>query len=260
MAQMVEKVRPAIENYGTALQRIKFYTNLSAMAMRRDRYVVSDEILQNARMAVTAAREVGYGSDYNNAEFILGFCLLWRGDLDEAEKQFGISIQASERTGDVTTLSRCLTYLTIIYRKRCDPANVCKYAEQSRDVSAVGQMIEYIGMAQANLAWAARRDARLSEAFELSEQAWETMQKTPQAQMFAWVVVWPLVAITLAQNRIAESVGFARKLFGPTTQPQPDAIAAILLAAIQAWEQENPEQATFCLTQAISLAEPLGYL
>jgi hypothetical protein len=69
-----------------------------------------------------------------------------------------------------------------------------------------------------------------------------------------------LVVINLTQDRIAESVSFARKLFGPTTQPQPEVIAALLLVAIQAWEQEKPELATFCLTQAVSLAKPLEYL
>ena len=190
-------------------------------------------------------RETGVGSEQNFAEFVLGFDLLWHWDLKEAEKQFLIALQASERTGDVTTETRCLTYLTVTYRKLGDVPNVKTYAARSLEAAAIGQMIEYIGMAQANLAWAARREGKILEAQKLAEAAWETLQKTIQSQMFSWVAVWPLIGIYLAQNRTAEAIEFARMLLAPTTQPQPETIAALLQAAIQAWEQE-PVRAGFC--------------
>jgi tetratricopeptide (TPR) repeat protein len=260
MMELADKVRPAVEHYGTPLQRGKFYSNLAMAAVRRDRYVISDEILAVARKGAGIIKEVGVGSEYNYGEFLLGFCLLWHGDLEEAEKQFQIALQASERTGDVTIESRTLTYLTITYRKRGDIGKVRSLAARSQEAAAIGQMIEYISMAQANLAWAARREGKLLEARELGDAAWETMQKTAQAQMFAWVALWPLIGICLARNQLTEAVDYTRKLLVPVAQPQPDALAAPLQAAIQAWEQEQPEQAYAYLTQAAALAEPMGYL
>jgi eukaryotic-like serine/threonine-protein kinase len=132
--------------------------------VRRDRYVISDEILDNARRALNLTQETGYGSEYNFEEFMLGYCLLWRGDLAEAESQLQYSLQACERAGDVTIETRCLTCLTITFRKRGDISRVQDYACRSLAAAAVGQMIEYTGMAQANQAWALRREGKLEEA------------------------------------------------------------------------------------------------
>jgi tetratricopeptide (TPR) repeat protein len=260
MMDLVEKVRPAVERYGAPLQLGKLYFSIALALVRRDRYVISDEILAYARKGVEILRETGVGSEQNFAEFGLGFDLLWHGDLKEAETQFLIALQVSERTGDVTTETRCLTYLAVTYRKLGDVPNVKTYAARSLEAAAIGQMIEYTGMAKANLAWAARREGNILEAQQLAEAAWETMQKTIQSQMFSWVAVWPLIGICLAQDRTAEAIDFARMLLAPTTQPQPETIAAHLLAAVQAWEQEQPEQSYASLSLAAGLAEPLGYL
>jgi class 3 adenylate cyclase/DNA polymerase III delta prime subunit len=260
MMALVEKVRPAVERYGTPLQLGKLYYNIALALVRRDRYVISDEILAYVRKAVEILRETGVGSEQTFAEFHLGFELLWHGDLKEAENQLLIALQASERTGDVTTETRCLTYLAVTYRKLGDVPNVKTYAARSLEAAAIGQMIEYTGMAKANLAWAARREGKILEAQKLAEAAWETMQKTIQSQMFNWVAVWPLIGICLAQHQTAEAIDFARMLLAPTTQPQPETIASPLQAAIQAWEHGRPAQAFASLTQAVALAKPLGYL
>ncbi len=260
MMELVEKVRPAVERYGAPLQLGKLYYNIALALVRRDRYVISDEILAYSRKAAEILRETGAVSEYNFAEFGLGFNLLWHWDLKEAEKQFLIALQSSKRTGDVTIETRSLTYLAITYRKLGDMPNVKTYAARSLEAAAIGQMIEYTSMAKANQAWAARREGNLDEARLLAEDSWETMQKTPQAQMLTWVAVWPLVAIRLAYQQVAEAVEYARLLIHPKTQPQPEAIAARLQAAIQAWEQGQPEQASTELTQAAALAEPLGYI
>jgi tetratricopeptide (TPR) repeat protein len=260
MTLLAEKVRPAIERYGTPSQRSKFFSDLALMTYRRDRYVISDETLAYNSQALSAAQQSGSPGELAWAQFLSGFSRLWHGDLNEAEETLQASLQLCERTGDVTTQSRCLTYLTVTYRKRGDIEKVRRFAARSQEAAAIGQMIEYVSMAEANLAWAARREGKLAEARELGEAAWMTMQKTVQAQMFVWVAVWPLIGICLAQNRLAEAVEYARKLFSPTTQPQPKAVAACLQAAVHAWEQGKPEKASTSLTQAANLAEPLGYL
>jgi eukaryotic-like serine/threonine-protein kinase len=260
MALLAEKVRPAIERYGTPPQRANFYGDLVMMNLRRDHYVVSEETLTYAAQAVSAAQQSSIQSELAWPQFMLGFSLLWHGDLEKAEEALQVTLHITELTGDVTTQSRCLTYLTVTYRKCGDVENVLKYAARSLEVAAIGQMIEYTSMAQANQAWAARRQGKLLEAKELGMAAWETMQKTIQSQMFAWVAVWPLLGLSLAQNQITDAVDFVRKLLAPTTQPQPEALAAPLQAAIQAWEQGKTEQAAAALHQAAKLAEPLGYL
>ena len=260
MTQLVEKVRPAIERVGTPLQRSKFFCSLVTIAYRRDRYVIDEETLALGAEAVAAARQTDSLEQLGWAQFLSGFSHLWHEDLDEADEQLRAALQTSERSGDVTTQTRCLTYLTVVYRKRGEIEQVLRFAARSHETAAVGQMIEYIGMAQANLAWAARRQGKFAEATELGVAAWETMQKTMQAQVLAWVAVWPLLGLALAARETSNAVEYARQLTNPTTQPQPEVLAVPLLAAIQAWEQEKPVEAYACLTQAAVLAEPIGYL
>lgn len=230
------------------------------MLLRRDRYVISEETLSDTRIAVKAAQEGGLASQLSLTTFMLGFVLLWHDDLDQAEKEMLSALKLAETTGDVTIMSRCLTYLTVLHRKRGDIEKVRQYAARSQETAAIGQMIEYTGMAQANLAWAARREGRSAEARELGDAAWETMQRTPQAQMMSWVAVWPLVALRLEAGRIADAVEYARLLIKPTTQPQPEELALPIQSAIDAWERGETENARIHLTKAAELAEPKGYL
>ncbi len=259
MTSLVERVRPVVERYGAPLQRAMFYGNLTITALRRDRYVVSDEILADAERAMAVTREIGDEGTLSLADFVLGFTLLWHGEFEAAEKHLQASLQWRERSGDLGAQAQCLTYLTITFRKRSDVESVRRYAERSQEISISAQAMSYLSMAQANLAWVARRSQQMEEARTLGEAAWETLRQTPQAQMFNWIAVWPLVGINLAQQRIADAIDYARLLLDPRTQPQPEPLAALLQSAIHAWEQDQPEQASADLTQAARLAEPLGY-
>ena len=260
MQQLTEKVFPLLETHSTPQQRAMFYWNHAAMLLRRDRYVISEETLSDVHLAVKAAHEGALASQLSLTTFMLGFALLWHHDLDQAEKEFLSALKLAETTGNVTIMSRCLTYLTVLHRKRGDVEKVRHYAARSQETAAIGQMIEYTGMAQANLAWAARREGRSAEARELGDTAWETMQKTPQAQMISWVAVWPLVGLRLEDGRIADAIEYSRLLMKPSTQPQPEELAVPLQSAIDAWERGETENARIHLTKAAELAEPKGYL
>ena len=260
MIQLAEKVRPALDAYGTPLQRSKFFTDLVAMALRRDRYVVSEETLTDAHAAVAAAQESENLREVGWAQFMLGFTYLWHGDLDEAERQLQAALELTEQTGDVTVQSRCLTYLTITNRKRGQVAEVRDIASRSLVVATAGKMPEYISMAKGNLAWVARRQGNLSQAQELGQAAFDLFKQTVQGQMFPWVVLWPLIGTRLAQNQIAEAIEYVRGLFTPTGQLPPEALASVLEEVIQSWEGGQTEKTQVYLVQASQLALQMGYL
>jgi class 3 adenylate cyclase/tetratricopeptide (TPR) repeat protein/ABC-type dipeptide/oligopeptide/nickel transport system ATPase component len=134
MTLLAKQMRSAVEQYGTPLQRSDFFSNLAAMNLRRDRYIVSDETLTYARMGAAASREWGDPnaiSTTGGAQFLLGFTQLWHGDLDDAEEQLRTSLQEVEQTGRVSEQSRCLTYLTIVQRKRGQIEEARQYALRS---------------------------------------------------------------------------------------------------------------------------------
>jgi serine/threonine protein kinase/tetratricopeptide (TPR) repeat protein len=116
MTKLAEKMQPAVEQYGKPVQRARFFQCLTMIAYRRDRYVISEETVAHSRTALSASQESNNLVSLSMSQFLLGFSLLWRHELAEAEKQLQEALKLTERTGDVVLQSRCLTYLTVLYR------------------------------------------------------------------------------------------------------------------------------------------------
>ncbi len=266
ITELAEKVRPIVEQHGTWLQRARFFQCLVAANHIRDRFAVSEETVALSRASLAALQESGDLSEIADAQFKLGFSLLWHGDIDEAEEQMQAALRLVERTGqDLET--RCLSYLTTVYRKRGQVKAVRQYALQSLAAGEARKEPRYIGLAKANLAWVAWREGNLSEAEADARAALEFWQPLTRFA-FRWTALWPLIGVALvrseagglAQDRISEAIGYARALLQHRQQPLPDALTAIVKEAIQAWDQDQLETARAHLRRAIELAQPMGYL
>ena len=193
---------------------------------------------------------------------MLGFSQLWCGHLDEAEKQMQEALDLAQRTGDVVHQSRCLTYLTILYRMRGQLDRTRQYASRSLTLATAGQMLEYIGTAQANLAWLAWREGDLSQAGAKGQAALASWHQVPAGHAscaFQWTALWPLIGVALANNQTSEASGYARALLEATQQRPPDALTAVVEKAVTAYEESESEAARAWLDQAIVLAQELGY-
>jgi tetratricopeptide (TPR) repeat protein len=260
LTELVEKTEPIVERYGTPAQRARFFWGRVQMALRRDRYVVSEETLSYAQAQVAASEESGSLDELANARFVLGFCHLWRSELDAAEEQMHAALPLMERTGDITLQSRCLTYLTISYRTRGQVEAVQRSTSRSMAVATTGQMLEYLGTAKANLAWLAWRAEDLAAAQEHGRAALELWRQTPLVYPFQWTALWPLIGVALAQDQVSEAVDSARGLLEATQQHLPDVLTAIVEEAIAAWDHGQAETARTHLHRACALAQELGYL
>ncbi|MGD9002071.1 MAG: AAA family ATPase, partial [Anaerolineae bacterium] len=64
MAEQAEKVRPTVEQYGTPVQRARFFQVLVLTAQARDRYRATEETIDLARASLSASQEL------NNPSFI----------------------------------------------------------------------------------------------------------------------------------------------------------------------------------------------
>lgn len=259
IAELAEKTRSAVERYGTPDLRSRFFQGLVIMAQRRDRYVISEETMAHAQACLEAIRESGKPSAIALAQFMLGFSHLWRGELDEAEKYMQAALKLAERIGDVVVQSRCLTYLTILYRKRGQSEEVQHYISRALDVAMAGNMLEYISTAKANLAWAKWYEGNLPEAQENGRIALDMWQQAPLVYPFKWTALWPLISVAHVQDKVSEAVEYARTLLEPTQQRLPDALTALLEEAIKSWEGGESETAHTYLNQAIELAQELGW-
>jgi tetratricopeptide (TPR) repeat protein len=233
------------------------------MNNRRDCYVVSEDTLALCQTALAISQESENVSDIAWARFLLGFSQLWYGDLDGAEKQMQAALTLAERTGDVVHQSRCLTYLTILYRKRGQPAKVRQYASRSLTAATAGQMVEYLGMAKANLAWVAWREGNLAEAEANGRAALELWHQLPAGHSscaFQWTALWPLIGVALLQNQVSEASDFAGALLDGSQQRLPGALTVVVKKAIAAREEDESEAVCVYLGRAIELAQEMAYV
>ena len=262
MAELA-KLRPLVEEHGTPTHRVYFLTAIAAMNDRRDRYVVSEETLDLCQAAVNISQASGKPSAIISARFDLGFNQLWRGDLEPAERHMQAALALAEETENIVQQSRCLTYLTILYRKRGRLNKTHQYASRSLAAAKAGQMIEYVGTARANLAWVAWREGSLAQAESEGRAALEVWQQLPVGHSlcpFRWTAIWPLVAVAAAQGQTCAAAEMLEGLLDPSQQPPPEALVAVVEKAVRAAKNEESEALSPCLGQALALAGELGYL
>jgi DNA-binding SARP family transcriptional activator len=281
---LTDKTRPVVERYGDPQQRIYFLHSQVMLASGRERFVVSEGTLADTRALLAISEESGSLLELAAAQFWMGFSLLWHGDLHDAAESLETGLTLAEQTGDVTLQVRCLTYLTIAHRMRGNEEQARRRVSQSLAVAKRAKMPEYIGMAQASRAWLAWRAGDLSEAQERGQAALEIWQGQSTKPPFAWLALWPLIAVTLAllhalaledapqnepegsqallqaQRQMAQAMDYARALLGPKQQRVPEALVILLEEALQRWDREQPQAAVACVERAMALAQELGYL
>jgi class 3 adenylate cyclase/tetratricopeptide (TPR) repeat protein len=263
MAELVQAVRPVVERVGTPRQRGAFFNALLLMELRRTRYVVSDEMLGYGHAYVAAQREVGDPTESGMAHFMNGFAHLWHGDLDTAEEEFQTALGAAKRTGDVTTQARCLTYLTVTFRKRGDAEKVRYLAAQSLAAAAAAHMPEYTATAQANLAWAAWHQAQLADCEARAGTAlahWAGLPTGHASAAFQWTALWPLIGVCLAQGRTGDAVAHGAALLAPELMRLPAQIEDSLGSALACWERGDEQQTMALLSGALTQAQRTGWL
>jgi class 3 adenylate cyclase/tetratricopeptide (TPR) repeat protein len=261
MAALIEEVRPRVEAHGTPAQRSLFHHCLANMALRRDRYLVSGETLAHQRASLAAAEETGSLVHISMPLFATGFVHLFHGDLAEAEEHLEAALAMAGRTGDVTVQMLCLTYLAITHRKQGRIDTTRQVALRAREAAAAGRQNAYVAAAEGNLAWVAWREGRLAEAETQARAAQELLsQHTAMQYPFHWVFLGPLIGVAVAQGRLEEAIPSLRGLLAPTQQPLPAALASAVEAAIQTWDEGQPDATRARLEEAFPLARELGYL
>lgn len=266
MEDTYRQIGPLLERFGTLQQRRQQVQSIVTMRLRRDRYVISEEILSLARGYLADSLEEGHVPTIAVAHFRLAFYLLWYGSLQEAEEEATRALELAQHVGDTNLVARCLTYLTVIHRMRGEPAEVRSLAERSLAAATELDMADYIGAARANQAWLRWREGDYEEArshARMALAAWAGMPAASAPFMFQWLALWPLIALALEANgpmEVEEAVAHARRLLHPSQLRLPDALSAPLEAALQQWESGDAPAALAQLRHATARAAQAGYL
>jgi serine/threonine protein kinase/tetratricopeptide (TPR) repeat protein len=262
MIELAAVVRPVIEVRGTPMQRAKFFQALVFTSFRRDRYRVPEETVRHARAARDAGATANETGELAMLQFGLAAALFCHDDLEDAAREMVEAVRISKHVGDVALLSRALTYLAVIFRRqRGRAAEVERCVAESQSVATSGQMTEYIGAALANegwLLWQRRAGAQIVE--EKCRAALDLWGRLSLVYPFQWVALFPLVAVEVAEGRIAEAVEHTQAMLRPTQQRLPDPVAKSLEDGGAAFARGDAEAARRYLGDALRQAEESGYL
>jgi tetratricopeptide (TPR) repeat protein len=262
IAALAERIRPLVEQHATPLQRGNFFQGLTLMALRRDRYIANDETIANAQLSLAAVEESNVLPEISNARFALGFAYIWAGQLDPAEKWLNDALKLTERTGDIVLQLRCLTYLTLIQRRRGAIEDTRRYAEHSLASATAAQMVEYIAMAKGNLAWVHLRNGDVASAFKEAAEAVEHFRHTPHVRVMPvlWIPLWPLFGAQLMREQISDAIDHVEPLLTPSQMAIPADLESAMRAAVDAWKGNDRAAAKIHLEKASELAREMGYL
>lgn len=257
------KLQAAVEQYGTPDQRAFYFQSIGWLEFRRNRSVATAEVVALVNSGLAAHQEAGNQADIPSSYFGVGFTRLWSGDPQEAIKPIQTALSMAEQTGDITLQARCLAYLTVAHRQCGQLAETEKYAAHTLAVATAAHMPEYIGMAWANQSWLAWCRNDLQTAEECGQTAlttWRQLSANHASLPFQWIALWPLIVVTLHTGQIAAAIGHASALLDPARQRVPAALEALLVAAIQHWEQGDSQTAGHLLEEAETLAQEMNYL
>ena len=215
---VVTAARPVVEARGTSARRQTFHPNFVMQRMRETRYRIDEEILPTAR---AAAQESGRENDIALMVFIVGFCLLWRGELAEAGASLRASLAIVDRVGDLVLRARCLCYLNVTALRRHDVETVRSLAPQAMEAALAASYPDYVAAAKASEACVAWQDGRPQDVVALASEALELWETTVVSYSWYWLCLWPLIAVRLVTKRVAEAVEAARQLLVPPPTAPP---------------------------------------
>ncbi len=261
MIELARKAQPMVEQYGTPTQRVRYFDSLTLIELKRERYLISEQAISYALTAVSASKESENLSVINMSYFQLGFSYLWAENdkLDLVKEPLEIGLRLAEQIGDVVMQARCLTYLTVLYRKYAQKDQVNVYSHRSLNIAKIAQMPEYVGAAKANLTWLAWSEQRFSEAETDGKAALEIWRQLSFVYPFHWMALFPLIGVTLADDRVPEAVAYIRALLSPEQKRLPAPLTAALEDAIRSWDAGDEEIAHNLLRRAMSLAQEIRH-
>ena len=258
IAKVIERLGVVVEQCGTALQQSRFFQLGSMMALRRDRYVLSDDIVAWEHRHLASAQASGDPYLISDAFFRLGFTLLWHGDLDDAQIYLQTALKQAEGIGSEERVLSSLTYLTTTHRLKGHVSEARIYATRALDLATRLHSPTYVGAALGNLAWLAWRGGQFSKAIEYGRRALEAWENS--SHPFRWLAVFPLVAALLSQDRWEEAVEYSKILFSHMQQQLPTHLLQVAGDAVQSWERGDQTSPRLHLARLIEFAHATGHI
>lgn len=262
MSIEIARVASHVEARGTDLERYQYFLAIVTRDYRQHRYRVPEPTLEAGRACVMAARDAGALPEIAFGRFVLGFALLFRGQLEEAEVEVSAALEACRQLGDAVGETRAIAYSALLHRLQGRVEQAEQIAQKTLSLALARDMGDYIGMAQACLGWVALQRGQTVEAERQCRAALETWNRLTFPFPFRWCGALPLMKLLLQRGTdadCAEALALGRELTAETQHQLPDPVDVPLLAAAAepSHDGTNTRQE---LDAAISSAEKLSLI
>jgi serine/threonine protein kinase/tetratricopeptide (TPR) repeat protein len=259
MQATIEALAPVIEARGSAAQRALFFRNRTLLNFRRHLYVISEETVRFAKIAVDACREDPTSPDLPLTLFMYGFTLVFQHSLDDGQRELDAALALAKRAGDGSVQARTLAYLTLVARMRGDVAGASALAERCDAVAHEVGAQEYVAAAAAHKAWLLLQRGALDAAEREGLSALERWTSLSALFPFHWMAILPLVETALARDDVARASELASGLLAPGQQYLPGFASDSFARAVGRWRSGDTEGARTALAQALRHLDGTGY-
>ncbi len=260
MELLVDELQTVVQERGKPSSRMVFLWASCLMHLRKERYVISDEMISDGREGFAVSQECGDLKSRIEWTFELGFLHLWRHELDDASHYLHSALEQVETSGIVPMRILTITYLTILYRFRGQIDTVFDFAQRAQRAAEAAQMPDYIAAALGNQAYTAWRNQDFPRVEQMGQEALSLWRKSPLEYPFQWQALFPLSAAARARGQLEESLKFAKALLDPDQQRLPNKLNDAMQAAVDASEKDAVEASILHLDRALAIALELGYL
>jgi eukaryotic-like serine/threonine-protein kinase len=259
MDATVANVTPIIKLGASATQRSKFSHARAMKNLRCDRYRVSEETLELARQTFEVCSQGHAPLELPMVQFFHGMCLLLHGSLDAAESALDKALALAQRAGEFSQQARCLTYLTMLARRRQQIEQAERYANQCLALSLRSELREYVAAAWAHQSWIALRRGDAERARVVAAQARQAWQQFPAAFPFLWWALLPLLELELNAGALARAIECAEGLLAPAQHAFSHLALQHFAQAVEHWRQDHPADARRELDSALAESRAAGY-
>lgn len=259
-ALIIKQVENIIEKFGSTRQQSNFHTSVRRWLFRRD-LLISEEALEHDRRALALLEPSGQVSEIASLRFGLGFSLLWHRDFDEAEHHLKNCLSKAESTGDRTLQTRCLAYLTILYRMQGRTECVREYADRTLAAAQATGMPEYDFVAIANQAWLSWMEKDFDTAVRLSNQSLQILSEKAKVDYpIEWLARFSLIDVYVRNRQYADAIEHSKAIISPRQIRLPSPLQEALQRAGTEWDEASPDSAPESLLLGLEVADDMGYL
>ena len=260
MMQLAATHKDVVEQKGSPIERGKFYQMLGLSDLTKSRYVASEQAVRLSELAVSTSKGAPELAEVAHIRFTAGLAHLFRGNLAQAIDHCHAALSIAERVGDLVVQARCLSYLTVAYRRSGDNEATRRYAERTISLARQLGMVEYVAMAKASLAWLAWRQGRFQDVESLGSEALALWHGMDDPYGVDWQALLPMIAVAVAEGKIDEAVANVRGLFGENQHPLPAALVAAATMVISSNEMQDPAATKANLDYLVAVAKQVAYL